>query len=355
MTSSLIFSSPILARIGWLILVGVLIPNCVAAQPTTPKRRIVVLEISADARAPIGTQQKWAEMLQDVGATRVTSKTGRSGTPAIRESEVSQTSLITVTGFIVGNRLNLPGGSFSIRDKAGIRDLIQRLRDDGAKVALAEKKAFGLTSEQLVGVHQAFSKNVELDTAGQNAGKIVSQLIRESGLPFVFDAAARTALAGDELVVDELKGISLGTALALVVRPLGLVVVPHREQGKPIEIRIVDAESSKENWPVGWPIETSPIAAEPKLFERIPIEIRGISMKVAMNAVQKKADVPFFYDQNSLARQGIELDEIKVTLVEKKASLMLVVSRLLRQSKPRMSEELRVDENGKAFLWISAR
>lgn len=43
-----------------------------------------------------------------------------------------------------------------MKDKQGIRDYIQKIRDDGSKVALAEKKAFGLTSEQLVGVSQEF-------------------------------------------------------------------------------------------------------------------------------------------------------------------------------------------------------
>ena len=71
---------------------------------------------------------------------------------------------------IAGNRLKLPGGSFSIRDKAGIRELLTRLRDDGAQVAMAEKKAFGLTSEQLVTLHGRFSQTVEFETKGRKAG-----------------------------------------------------------------------------------------------------------------------------------------------------------------------------------------
>jgi hypothetical protein len=34
---------------------------------------------------------------------------------------------------------------------------------------------------------------------------------------------------------------------------------------------------------------------------------------------------------------------------------MGAVSNLLKQTKPKMSYEIRLDENGKAFLWISVR
>lgn len=338
-----------------LISVSQSFPNQVVAQPETTKRRMVILEISATAGAAIGTQQQWVEMLQDVGASKVTSRTGRAGVPAITETESSRSTVITVTGYIVGNRLKLPGGSFSLRDKARIRELIQRLRDDGAQVALAEKKAFGLTSEQLVAVHQAFSGKVEFETAGQNAGSVVGKLTAKSGLKFTLDGAARAAFNSDDTVGEELNGMSIGTALAVIIRPLGLVLVPRREQGKSLEVQIVDSRGRQENWPIGWPIEKSPFSIEPKLFERIPIEIRGFPMKDALDAVRKRADVPFFYDWNTLAREGIEMDELKVTVVEKKASLMVVISKILRQSKPRMSDELRVDENGKPFLWISVR
>jgi hypothetical protein len=328
----------------------------VFAQDTTAPRRMIVLEISSSSRAPVGTQQKWIQMLQDVGADKVTSRTGSSGTPTVEETRTTNSILVRVTGFIVGGQLKLPGGSFSIRDTAGIRELVSRLRDDGAKVALAEKKAFGMTSEQLVELHQQLSEPVDFPTTGRNVGDVVSKLTAKSGLTFVLDAAARVAVNGNETVAEEFNGISIGTALAAVVRPLGLVVQPKREQGKSVEVHLIDSRSVQgEHWPIGWPISQAPLAVEPKLFDRLDIEIRGFPMKDALDAVEKRAGVPFFYDHNTLAREGIELTETKVTLVQKQASLMVAISKLLRQTKPRLSEELRIDENGKPFLWITVK
>ncbi|MEM7783258.1 MAG: hypothetical protein AAF623_07885 [Planctomycetota bacterium] len=324
------------------------------AQNNNQKKRLIYLEISAEARGTIGAQQKWMTMLQDVGADRIVSKTLPNGTPTIEESTTSRATLIRVQGFIVGNRLKLPGGSFKIQDKAAIRALVQSLRDDGAKVALAEKKAFGLTSEQLVSLHQKLASPIQFETQQKKIGQLVKQIVGQNkDLNFVYDSVAKAALAGDEVFRDELQGLSTGTSLAAILRPLGLVLEPYREQGKPMEIRIVDSRSSEENWPIGWPPEIAPVRVEPKLFDRIDIEIRGFQMSIAMNAIQKRAKVPFIYDYNLMARDGVELDQVRVTLVQKQVSLMVAVSKLVRQTKPRMFQELRIDENGKGFLWIT--
>ena len=256
---------------------------------------------------------------------------------------------------IAGNRLKLPGGSFSIRDKAGIRELLTRLRDDGAQVAMAEKKAFGLTSEQLVTLHGRFSQTVEFETKGRKAGDVTAELIKKIGVPFVLDSSARAAVNGNELVSDELKGLSTGTALAAVVRPLGLVIEPKREQGKQLEVQLRDTRQGKENWPIGWPLERVPVAVAPTLFEKIPLEIRNFPLSAVLNAIEKKSGVNFLIDYNTLARKDIDLATTKVTLVDEKVALLVAVSNALKQSKPRLSCEIRMDENAKPFLWITSK
>jgi hypothetical protein len=343
---------------AWLSFCVLLTTSTVILGFVTPgfaQQRIIELQVHADARARVGTQQRWMEMLSTVGADRVVLKTGFVAEPEIEETKLSATALVTISGSISGEKLFLPGGSFSIRDKAGIRELIQRIRDDGARVALAEKKAFGLTSDQLVELHQLMRKPLNFNTQSMSAAEFVQDISKLIGREFALDATARTALAGSATVAEELSGVSSGTALAVVLRPFGLVWQPRRLQGKPLELMIVDSGNSSENWPIGWPIENPPVQVEPRLFERLQLEIRGYPLSDALNAIEKRSGVPFFYDQNSLARAGVELAETKVTLVQDKASFMVAIDKLLRQSKPKLIDELRVDENGKAFLWITTR
>ena len=338
----------------WLGLLTIsLLPQLCFSQQSS-QRRLINLSVSVSGRAPVGTHQKWLQMLQDVGADRVASRTDISE-PAVEEVKASSVTMIQVTGIIDRKKLHLPGGSFSITDKAGIRALLKRLRDDGADVALAEKKAFGLTAEQLVGLHETLSRKVEFKTAGQKSDDVIKKIARQTGLSFEFDAAARAAMSGEEKVADEVNGISAGTALATVLRPLGLVLEPQRPQGQKLTMRVVDSRASKENWPIGWPIERVPVQVVPQMFDTLPIEIRGFPMKTALDAIQKRAEIPYYYDLNALAREGIELDKVKVALSSKKISLMSATTKLLRQSKPQLWEEVRVDENGTPFLWITTR
>lgn len=344
----------ICSLIGAILFLLLLYP-CGGGSSLHAQQRIIELQIKADSRAAVGTQQRWMEVLQDVGANRVVVKTGTSSTPEIEEVQLSSSTLITITGSINRNKLILPGGSFSIRDKAAIRELIQRLRDDGVKVALAEKKAFGLTSEQLVEQHRELSKPLDFETQGESAEQVVSKISRLIGKPLSIDTAAAAALRKGGQVAEELKGVAAGSALAVVLRPLGLVLEPGRQQGREIELKIVDYRESQENWPIGWPIQTTPVSAEPRLFERLQLEIRGFPLADAMSAIEKRTGVPFFYDHNSFARHGVDISQTKVTLVQDKASFMVAIDKLLRQSKPKLKYELRQDENGKSFLWITTQ
>ena len=195
-----------------------------SGQQKTQDARVIFLEFSADSRAQLGTEQKWIQVLSQVGADRVVSISRGSGTPTVEERKGPTGTTITVRGFVVKGRLRLPGGTFSINDKAGIRDLLQKLRDDGSEVALADKKAFGLTSQQLVELHQKLAKKVDFQTRGEKAGDVIGKIVSaQPQLRFVSDPTARAAMASPEKVSTEMKGISTGTAIANVIRPLGLV------------------------------------------------------------------------------------------------------------------------------------
>lgn len=336
-----------------LILLSFLL--CFSSQSILAQTRIVELEIYVDARAPLGTQQEWTAALQNVGADRVVIKTGELSAPKLEEINTSTAILINISGTIKRNQLLLPGGSFTMRDTTGIRTLIKKLKDDGAAVALADKKAFGLTAEQLVDLHTTLSEPLNFSTIDLSAGEAVNQIAKLLKVQFQFDAAAIEALRSSEKIGDEFKGITAGTALAAIVRPAGLVLQPERLQGQAIKLKIVDSQTAAENWPIGWPIERPPVQVEPRLFEKLALEVRGYPLNAVLDSIEKRTGVPFFYDQNSIARGGLEMSKTKVTVVQEKISYMVAIGKCLRQSRPQMIDELRVDEAGKPFLWLSVR
>lgn len=334
----------------WATIVVGLGGATVFAQQT---QRIIALEIKTPGAASEQSQQ-WAEILADVGADRVKITSADGARAAIDESEFGGQTLITVTGVLSRNgQLSLPGATFSPRDAGRIRQWIEQLRADGATVTVSEKMAFGLTADQLVGLNNRLAQPAEFDTKGQKIGDVVTRIRQELNVPLQVESSARSKLAGEEIVAEEMHGLSVGTVLAAAVRPLGLVVVPTRPLGGDVELTLVDSQSADEHWPVGWPIESAPAKTAPAIFERFNFELNQAPLSDALAAIEKKTSVPILYDHNALARDGLELSKIRVDYHKKKQTYFSVIDDLLAQSRPRLKLEIRVDEAQRPFLWIS--
>ncbi len=315
--------------------------------------RIVELEIKIMSAAD-GQQQQWAEVLADVGIDRVRLTSTANSKPAVSEGEFGGQKILKISGVLESNgRLTLPGGNFSLRDADKIRALVSKLRADGAEVTLAQKLAFGLTAEQLVGLSETLAADVSFETKGERVGEVVKKIQDSLSVSIGIAAATQAKLASAEIVQEELQGLSVGTVLAAAIRPLGLVLGPGRPVGKEVELSIVDSRMAEEHWPIGWPIEKSPGKAAPKLFERFNFELNRAPLSEALKAIEKKVQVPMLFDHNSLAREGIELAKVKVTLNKKDQTYFGAIDDLLRQSRPSLKLELRVDEAQRPFLWIS--
>lgn len=328
---------------------GVVVPCSSDAQT---KKRIVELHIYFTGRAQVGTQQSWMETLSQVGADRVTNGRGAITEPSVETDKLGMTEIVTVHGIVNGGQLYVPNQKFSVRDRIAMTDYVQALRDDGANIALAEKKAFGLTSQQLVDVHGRLSSKIDFETTGLEGKKFSERILLSPNSPFVITKSVQGMINGTGTIGNEWKGLSIGTATAAILKPIGLGIVPQQLPGQPLEIQIVEIADASEYWPVGWPPERAPVNVEPRIFDRLDIEIRDYPLRQVLDAIQQRCKVPFLYDAESVTA---EIHQTKVTLVQKQASYMVAIGKVLRQTKPRLDKELKVDENGTPFLWIFAR
>ncbi len=323
---------------------------------TSAQKTYLTLEISSNSGASLGSQQRWVNALQNVGADRVSSRTMPQGAATVDETERGGTRYIKVRGFLENGKLELLGGSYRTSDAAKIRDLLQKFRDDGKETTLSKKLDFGLTGSQLVELAEKLAKPVAESTKGKPFSAVVSAIVGQTGVSFARDSAARAALAGHGEVTQEFKGMSSGTALAAMVKPLGLVLEPGREQGKQVQVHIKQPEVGKKFWPVGRELETAPVMVEPGMFQKMPIKIKNYPLDKVMVAFQQKAKIPFVYDEQVIAAKGIEVSKTLVSISNKNGILMVMINKLLRETQPkRLSGELRLDDAGKTFLWITAK
>ncbi len=314
----------------------------------------VELELVTEERAPVTAPQAWIEALKNSGADSLRVRSARSGDKAEVVTRGSgESASYAVTGVITDrNQLILPGGRrFTLSDKGAIKEWIADLKLGGADDIGAERGAFGLTSKELVEAHETLSVKVSFSTRGQPSDSVIDKISRGITLPIELSASAKAALAAGDPVPDELNGLSSGTALAAALRPLGLVLVPDKPRGGKLRLVITDGRSVKETWPVGWPSGKPPRETLPDLFKFLNVEIKEIELSTAVDAIRKRVGAPLLYDYNSMARQGIEPSEVKVSLPSGRTFYDKALSQLLFQAG--LKSELRVDEADQPLLWIT--
>jgi len=312
----------------------------------------VELEVILEGGAIPTDAAQWSKMLDEAGFSSVRLRSGKASESPSLQSGSGGTKSYRVVGLLnANNQLVLPKGRFGLGDRARIEEWLRKLRDSGEEGILVKPTAFGLLPRELVAVHEALAVPVKTLTAGKQPREIAKQIAGGLSLKFTTDGAGQQALAADEPIVDELEGLSSGTALAALLRPLGLVMVPEKAEGE-LRLRISTMQAAKEHWPVGWPPKGNPRETLPELFKTLNVEIDQAPVAELLKAVGGRIKSPVLIDHNALAAAQIDLATAKVGLPLTKTYYDRILDRLLFQAK--MKYELRVDEAGKPFLWITA-
>lgn len=325
---------------------------------TQTSNRSLELRVLVSAQAGVGARHDWMQALAEVGADRVVAETSRVQKPSFEEHDTGRSKLLSIVGIVKQGKLHLPGGKFSIRQTEAIRNHLKKLRDDGAEVTVAKKVGFGLTAKQLVSVHEQLGEKVGFSTKGRNIGELTNSLLKKSGYPISIDAGEKLIISNAKSKMEfELEGFSVGTALALCLRQIGLVFEPKRPQGQKIQLLVRELDDKTKNWPVGWPTTESISQIAPKLYVKVPVQALETKILDLLNGIEQRMDFPFIYDQAGIAAKGIDLDTtiINFSRPGKKSSYDMVIDKVLNQCKPKLKSVLRIDEVGERFLWITPR
>ncbi len=342
------------ARLALTLLVTALTWLSLETAPLYAQEARVELELAMGSGFPPQNAHEWLKTLEKVNADGIRIRNSQNGDGiGIKNVGTEDRPRYKVYGMLTAdNKLMLEGGTYRISDIAGIKGYIGRLRDEGVNQMFAEKVGFGLTAEELVDVHGKLDTPIAFDTKGKEFDALLREFKRAIAMDIVVDRRARRGIAEGDPALDELKGVTAGTALAAICRPLGAVVVPQKQRDGKVQLAIMDSRDTKEHWPIGWPIEEAPIKVAPSLFKELPVQISDFKLNDALDAIQPRVEMPFLYDHNSLVRNGIELDQVDVQL-DGEMSYFSVIRRLLGQARPKLISEIRTDEAGKPLLWIT--
>jgi hypothetical protein len=313
----------------------------------------IEIEICMESGFPIAGARDWSEMLGEMGLANVRLRGAKpADEPAIHESGKSDAKTFRVTGILTADgKLILPKARFTLADKGRIAAWFDKLQAGGEEAVTVKPVAFGLLPSDLVKVHEALAVPVKSATKGRLPREAAKEIADSLSLSFTSDTASQRALSTDEKVADELQGLSAGTALAAILRPLGLVLVPEKS-GPTLRLRIADSRAAQEHWPVGWPSKENPGTTLPELFKFLNVEVSDTSLGETVAAIGGRVKAPIVIDYNALARLEVDLATKKVDLPKTNTFYSRALERVLYQAG--LKYEVRVDEADKPFLWISS-
>jgi hypothetical protein len=333
-----------------LAIVLLLLSGALGASASAAAR--VELEIFTDERTPLTGPQEWLRQLSQVGLAHLQIRARQPEDKiAIEVAGTESDPVYRVTGALnAGNELLLPGARFSLSEAARVVQWVKDLAKRGPPSQANQKLAFGLHPRKLEQVRTDLGQPVGFSTAGMDRGAVVERIGRKVQLPLAIAAGQREALQEDK-VTEELAGLSCGTALACVLRPAGLCLVPRETDDGKLQYEIIKSKPDLEVWPVGWPPERPDRDLLPDLFELRNVNVQGVAVTVVLTEVGSRLKLPVLMDHNALARHGVEPEKVLVSLPKSRTSYSLLFRKVLFQA--RLKHELRVDEAGHPFLWVT--
>jgi hypothetical protein len=323
--------------------------------PSVSMAQIIDLELITGGSASLTEQQKWHESLQKVKSIRFRLRQGGPRDEAKVENLGTEARpRYRVTGLVdARGKMIVPGGRFDKTETKKLEAWVQRLLDEGEDGVVSPRGAFGLTSKQLETAHKATQAIVRAETKGLPTHEVVATLQRRiRDIPFSIDRDAEKKLAAKQPVLDELKGLSIGTALSTLLRPLGLSMTLRAEKGK-VQFVIIDPKKHEgEVWPIGWATKGAKSTAAPKLFNYLTVEIdEGTSLATIIESIAGRVEVPVLFDHNAMARDGVELEKLTARFPYKRTYYLRILESTMGQGG--LKPFLRMDEANKPFLWVT--
>jgi hypothetical protein len=327
----------------------------------------IELELASEQGVQITAPQQWLQLLTGIGIERVRIRGVRGGDePGVENRGTAQKPSFRVVGILTArDQLRLPGGTFSRGDRTKLKDYFDRLAADGAEALTAPRGRFGLTNKELSAALADLSQSVDFETEGQQPRAVLDRLQAKFVHKFALGGEAERKLREAKPCQDELKGLSAGTGIALMLRNIGLLMRPEKARGQAVMFRVEaaardaigestlgkpDADVNK-HWPIGWEPDQPLGVTAPSLRESLNAEIGGYSLEEALGAITPRLKVPLYIDHAALAAYKVEPAKVQVSLARAKMSYKRLLDRVLAQA--RLGCTVRVDENGKPFLWVT--
>jgi hypothetical protein len=310
---------------------------------------VVDIEIALMPGAPITAPQEWARRLGEIGLDRVQIRSMRGEERPVTKMNDDGTRVDVLAVLTRQDELIFADRRFRAGQVSELRNYIETLPEQIVEAGIV-RGPFRLTEQEFTSVMTDLARPLTGSTIGMSARGLLADAAGKIRLPIHEHPAANELLRASKPMTVELNKLSMGTALVIALRREGLILRPeHVRDG--LRLVVEPYQRARESWPAGWRAEQSPRQVAPKLFESLNIEVEGFTLAKALTALEPRLGVPVIMDEWVLTQLDINPNKIPVKLPAKKTFLKNAVDKLLSQA--RLASEIRIDEAGTAFLWVT--
>ena len=300
--------------------------------------------------------QFWAQRLGEAGIRNVRLRLRRAGDRSgIEEAGTPDRPVYRVTAVLDSrDRLVVENKRFSRSDVGRLAAWLNNLARNRPAGESEKESAgpFGLPRNQFEQITVDLSQTVSFSTLGQPRNQVLEAIAGRTVFPVKLTPQV-FALAGEEKMKAELRGFSVGTALAYTLRTFDMGFTPKLDPKDKYRYKILPLSGQFKTWPVGWSSKKPNRELLPKLFDFLTVNVQGVPVTQVLDAVSQRLKTPVLYDPISLKKQGLDPATILVDSPSNRTSYAVLLRRVLFQAK--LENEIRVDDAGTVFFWIVAR
>lgn len=300
--------------------------------------------------------QRWGPVFQRLGESVRFRQPLLDDRPDVTETTRGRTRLVTITGELKPDgTLAFPGKSFRLSETRRLAEWIQELRTYGAQGAPDGKPGFGLSGTQLEQLLRSLEVTVHEEVGGDSILKAVPRLGFPDSLPVRFSSAAEERLVrlpSGIVAPHGLKGMSRGTALAILLRRAGLGFRPGRTPAGTLQLLVVPAEESDGLWPIGWPLDRPPVQAAPEYVSLKVFDLDDEPLTDVLESAREETGIRILIDVRGIAEADVDFESMTVT---QRPRRMTWAGLLDRGTFPDLMAELLQDEAGRPFVWLTTR
>ena len=338
------------------ILLTLSIQHAVADESDAPKR-VLDVDILIQSQPSYRVKaQEWGRVFQELGYSARFREPRAGEAPRIEDRDRDDFLATHVVAAMEANgAIQIGGQKFDIDNTNQLTLALEEIQRHGAKGPPNSSPTWGLTDDQFKEVTRILGVPVENSVELQSSILAIESIGLPGNMRMKFtDAARQQALAkrpdtAPETI--ELQGFTKGSAIAIVLAQYGLGFRPKFVAPGHYDLEIDRGNEASNLWPIGWKPEQSFSEILPAYFRAIPLDVEDVEVNALVSAIADKLGIPYFSSASVLASKNLDIQSLKYTRKQDRIS----PARLLTSvgDKFELGFDIRVDEAGKMFLWIT--